>query len=157
MERLSRELMDAINEADTIKTLTTTDEEGIPYTVFKDSMRAMDEDTLAYIELIEGSNTYKNMLRNHWSKKYVVIGILNKRLNINYQIKGIPYKYILEGPIWDEFLERIWKILPDSDPSGVWLIKVEHVKNQDYNIRREEEERRIINQRIWRRIRGPRP
>ncbi|MBW1888179.1 MAG: hypothetical protein JRI52_07510 [Deltaproteobacteria bacterium] len=153
---MPKEIIEALKETDTIKVLTTTDEGGIPHTVFKGSLMALDNETLAYMELLETCRTQRNMLRNHWDNKLVAVGILNEKKGISYQIKGEPVRFIYNGPIWDQFLEQTWKMIPQSDPAGVWLIRVKEVINQDYFMRRKEEEKRVINQDIWRRFIGVR-
>jgi len=154
---LPEEVIEVLKDPETIKVLTTTDERGTPHTVFKGSLMALDNETLAYMELLETCRTQRNMLRNHWDNKLVVVSIFNGKINISYQIKGEPSRFLYNGPIWDQFLEQTWKVIPQSDPAGVWVIKVKEVINQDYGIRRKEEEKRVINQDIWRRFIGVRP
>ena len=154
---LPKKIADILRDEATVKVLTTIDEKGMPHTVFKNSLTALDNGMLAYMELLETGQTQRNMLSSLWYDKSVVISILNTKSNASYQIKGKPFRFLYNGPIWDEFLERTWKIMPDSDPAGVWMIKVVEVLNQDYRARREEEEERILNLSIWRRYIGVRP
>ena len=69
MDRLPQEIMEILKDTETIKVIATVGEEGNPHVVMKDSLEAIDEQTIAYLELIERSNTSKNMLRNFWDKK----------------------------------------------------------------------------------------
>ena len=138
MANLPKELMDALNEPETVKVLTTIGEDGNPHSVFKHSLIALDDETLAYIELIEKSETDINMLRNKWAKKLISMAVFNQKSNVAYQIKGEALRLILQGPIWDQFLEKTWSMLPEADPVGVWTIKVVDVLNEDYGVRRKE-------------------
>ena len=156
MAELTKELMDALNDPETTKVLGTTDEDGCPHVVFKGSLIALDDGNIAYAELIETSLTQKNMLRNFWNKKPVAISVLNQKKKVNYQIKGEAYKFHIEGPVWDQFLERIWSRMPDANPSGVWEIIPLEVINQDYEIRLKEEMRRRPTSN-WFTIIGKRP
>ncbi|MDY6864161.1 MAG: pyridoxamine 5'-phosphate oxidase family protein [Thermodesulfobacteriota bacterium] len=156
MVKLTKELIETLRDSETVKTLTTTDEAGNPHTVFKDTMTALDEESLAYIELIETSHTYKNMLRNYWNKKSVSITLYNEKRGIFYQIKGKPYKWVIDEPLWDQFLDKVWSMLPDADPSGVWIIKPKEIIDQSYEIRRMQEADRSPNSLFWYRYLGPR-
>jgi len=141
MVKLPKEVIDLLREPQTIRVLTTTGEDGLPHTVFKGSMTALDEETLAFIELLDPSRTNKNMLRNLWDKKTVVVSLFDPQDNCSYQIKGLPYKYVEEGPIWEQFLEETWKIMPDVNPAGVWLIRPQSVFNEGYSERLQEVEK----------------
>ena len=73
-----------------------------------------------------------------------------------YQIKGSPYKFLRQGPIWDTYLDEVWKIIPESDPAGVWLITPKEVVNQNYFLRRKAEEDRRANWKRWQTLKGTR-
>ncbi|MDY6862878.1 MAG: hypothetical protein SV062_07805 [Thermodesulfobacteriota bacterium] len=149
MEKLPEEVLDILKGKDTIRVLTTTDEDGVPHSVFKDSLTDLDEEKIAYMELLEISNTNKNMLRSYWDKKTVVVSLLNSAKKISYQIKGEPDRFLIEGPIWDKFLDVTWGILPNSNPAGVWVIKPHKIINQTYENRLAQEIKRRPNFALW--------
>ncbi|MDY6861670.1 MAG: pyridoxamine 5'-phosphate oxidase family protein [Thermodesulfobacteriota bacterium] len=157
MAKLSKEMMELLKDPDTIKTLTTTDEQGLPHTVFKSSLTALDENTIAYMELLETCNSQRNILRNHWAGKLVSIALYNSKNNLSYQIKGKAVRFVNYGPIFSKFIDKVWSVLPQADPAGVWMIEPAEIINEDYQIRRKEEEERVLNQQIWRRFLGKRP
>jgi hypothetical protein len=144
MTKLPEEIIDVLKDPATIKFLVTNDENNVPHIVYKQSLTALDADFIAYMEFLETSNTQKNMLRSLWGKKIISIGIFNPKTNLSYQIKGEPYKFLEDGPIWDQFLEKVWREMPDVDPAGVWIIKPKEVINHNFTLRREEEEKRFI-------------
>ena len=146
---LSQEVVEVFNDSQTVKMLTTTDEGGFPHTVCKGSLTVSEGGLVAYCELIETSQTQRNMLRNYWAKKSVAINLFNPRTGLSYQIKGIPYKFIVDGPIWQKFLKESRKMIPDADPSGVWLIIPKEARNQDYEVRRKEEAMRRPGSGFW--------
>ncbi|MBW1851334.1 MAG: pyridoxamine 5'-phosphate oxidase family protein [Deltaproteobacteria bacterium] len=156
MVKLSNEVVDLLRDPETIKVLTTTDEKGMPHTVFKGSLTALDENNIAFMELLETGNTQRNILRNHWDNKRVAVAVYNQRKNLSYQIKGKPVRFINYGPVWRQFLDQTWAQLPDADPAGVWLIEPEEIINQDYHASRKREEKRVLNQSLWRRFEGKR-
>jgi len=159
MVKLPQELMDALKEKDTIKVLTTFDENGVPHTVLKDSITALDEKRLAYMELIETSMTQRNMLKNFWRRevKPISIAVINRRMNLYYQIKGMPDRFLYEGPIWEEMLDRVWAEMPDTNPSGVWIIIPQEIIDERYDSRLEAEAKRRPDSQFWLSIHGKRP
>lgn len=146
---LPKEVIDSLNDPETVKVLTTTGENGVPHTVFKHTLLAMEDGNLGYVELIERSRTYKNMLRNHWAKKTVAVSIYNSKTGLAYQIKGMPYRYVVEGPIWSMFRDMVWSVMPDVEPAGVWLITPQEVLNEAYPVRYKEECERIKQFALW--------
>lgn len=156
MVKLSKEIMESLNDPETIKTLSTTDESGNPETVFEDTLVALDEESLAYLEMIETSNTYKNMLRNFWQKKQVSITVYNEKRGISCQIKAEPYRWAMDDALWDRFLYEAWKKVPDADPSGVWIIKPIEIIDEHYEAKRQAETDRRPRSRFWYKYLGPR-
>lgn len=146
---LPQATVELFNDPQTVKTLTTTDEEGAPHNVCKSSLTVLEDGLVGYCEMIETSKTQRNMLRNYWAKKLVSISLFNPATGLSYQIKGLPYKFIVDGPIWQRFLAETRKVIPSADPSGVWLIAPKEAKNQDYELRREEEAKRRPGSDFW--------
>jgi hypothetical protein len=159
--KLPDEVVEIINNPKTFKVVATKDEEGVPHVVFKGSLRAIDNETIAFAELLENSRTGKNILRlmnfDYDKKKLIAISVFNSENGISYQIKGEPYQLEVEGPIWDEFLKMIWKWNRDADPVGVWLVRPRELLNQTYNFRKQEEENRLQPpDSMWFKYLGPR-
>jgi len=133
-----------------VKTLTTVDKDGNPYSVPINSVSVMEDGNIAFMELLDTSQTQRNMLNCLWFKKavsIVVVGDWGK--GEVFQIKGMPYKFLTQGAIWDRYLEMIWKIIPQADPSGVWLITPQEVRDENYFVRRKGEEERRANWTKW--------
>ena len=138
MVKLPKEVMEILSEPETLKVLTTTGENGNPHSVFKSSLIALDEETLGYLELIEVSRTNKNILLNLWGKKLVSVVLFNPKTGASYQIKAEPYKLVDQGPIWENFLDQVWQVMPDANPASVWLLKPREILNEGYQARLEE-------------------
>jgi hypothetical protein len=145
---LSNELINILRSPDTIKVLTTINEDGTPHTVFKNSITYLDK-KIAYIELIETSLTARNMLRSKWFNKIVIISIYNPVKNAQYEIKGKPYKFLFTGEIWEKLLNEARKNIPDVNPTGVWLIEPIEVRNESYEVRLSEEDKRRPGSNFW--------
>ena len=138
MVELPKELVASLKDPETVKVLTTVDAAGNPHSVFKASLTALDSGYLAYMEMLEFSDSTKNLLRDMYTNRQISIAVWDKANQISYQIKGAPYRFVYEGPIWDAFLEETWKMFPDSNPPGVWLIEPREVINEDYASRRKD-------------------
>jgi len=121
MISLPEEIVEALRNPQTIKTLTTTDEAGTPHSAIKQSLTVLDDGKLGYVELIFRSRTYKNILRNHRDKKKVAISIFNPDSGLSYQIKGIPVMNVVDGPVWKMFMDECWAKMPDTEPAATIL------------------------------------
>ena len=140
-----------------VKTVTTVDKDGNPYSVPVNSVSVMDDGNIAFMELLDTSRTQKNMLNCYWFKKDVsIVVIADWGKGEAYQIKCRPYKFLTEGPVWDKFLDMIWKVIPEADPSGVWLLTPEEIRNQNYFARRKGEEERRRDWTTWLTLKGAR-
>lgn len=135
-----------LEDPESIKVLTTTDKDGVPHTVFKGSLTSLDDDYLAYVELFEGSQTQKNMLHDLWFKKPVAIAV--RKGNKAYQIKGEPYRLVIEGPVRDRFFQEVWKRMPELNPSGVWLIKPRDIIDESFETQLKRDQSRV-NYSLW--------
>jgi len=134
--------------AKAIKAVSTIGEDGTPHTVFKSSMKLLDDGNIAFLEMIENSRTSKNIL-NLINIEYenmlplISITILDAENYIAYEIKGKFNRFILEGPLWKAFLKETWNNFPDVDPVGVWLFEPVQFTNQSLYARIEEEGARL--------------
>lgn len=132
------ELIELINDPDSVKVLGTVDKEGIPHVVPKDSLRILESDKLAYAEELDSSQTGKNMVRAIWFDNTVSVSVTKG--DECYQIKGKPYKCLITGPAFKEFLlkERT-RLGPHSDIQSVWIITPTEIRNESRSVRRKEE------------------
>lgn len=144
--KIPLELKGLLEDPESVKVLTTTDKDGVPHTVFKASLTALDEDFLAYVELFESSQSQKNMLQSLWFRKPVAIALCKGGLA--YQIKGEPYRLVIEGPLRDRFFQQVWKRIPEVNPCGVWLIRPKEIIDESYQTQQKKEQSRI-NYSIW--------
>ena len=140
MSELPKEVVDLINDSESIKVLATADEEGNPHTVFKDSLTVLDDGKLAFGEEFEGSQTNVNLVRSIWFNKNVELTVRDRH-GTTFQIKGKPYRYVHSGPLFKKFyLAERKKWGPDSELAGVWIITPEEVRNETYEVRKKEED-----------------
>ena len=140
---MPEELVDILKEKETLTTLTTVDEKGVPHTVYKGSISLAEDGCLAYIEMLEGSQTSKNMLTCYRNQNTVSVTAFNPGNWKSYQVKGLPYKYVVEGPIWEDMRKGLWEKVPVAEPAGVWLIIPKEVRDESYAGRFNEENERL--------------
>jgi len=140
MLKLPKEVVDLINNPESIKIVATVNEEGNPHSAVKDFFTLLEDGNLAFAEEFEGSETNVNLVRAIWFDKNVELTIKGKD-GATYQIKGKPYKYIYTGELFKRFYllaRKKWG--PDSELAGVWIITPEEVKNETYEVRKKEED-----------------
>lgn len=138
---INKEIEEIINHKDTNKVLVTLNENGLPHAVVKQSIRVSDEGKLVYLELLESSKSYKNFTRSLWFNQKVVISISGKN-GKSYQIKGIPEKILISGPIFEKYYINIREQLGDVDLAAVCIIAPEELTDESYVTRSSEQESR---------------
>jgi len=135
---LPLELKELLRHAASVKVLGTVDGEGSPHAVVRDSIRLLDDGNIAFAEELDTSITSKNMVRAIWFDKIVSITVAKGEKH--YQVKGRPFKCVITGPLFKEFLlsERE-NTEGAADIQAVWLITPIEVRNESPQVRREEE------------------
>lgn len=133
---ISQHVKDVINNPDTLKVLATVNKDGVPHVVFKGSLFLADDGLLEYNEIIESSQTNKNLVYSLWFNKTVSINVLLGKES--FQIKGKVDRALIAGR---EFEKRYNEVLEkrNNELSTVWRIIPEEVKEQSFTKRRDEE------------------
>lgn len=130
-----------LDEPHTTKVIATTTESGRPYAVPSPFLHLDNEGFFAHPELLETSNTNRNLLRSLWFDKSASITLSGKDGSC-FLIHGTVFKAIISGPVFSRNYENVRKKLGDADLSTLWLIRPEEVINESYGERKVEEERR---------------
>jgi hypothetical protein len=137
--QLAEKVVYLLQNPNTVKVLATTNEQGEPHVVVKQSLRLGEDGNIVYLELIESSQTYKNLTRSIWFNRKVAVTLVGQD-GQSYQIKGTPIKCIVAGKFFEEQYSKIREKLADADLAAVWIIQPEEVINQTYSQRKAEEE-----------------
>lgn len=124
-----------ILDTNTVKVLATTDVNGTPHVVVKNSFTIDREDRLLYLELLEGSTTNKNMIYSLWFNKLIAINMINDKRSI--QIKGVPSKAIVSGKIFEQYYLHLQQKDSDDDLATIYYINIVEVIDQSYLTKRE--------------------
>jgi hypothetical protein len=137
--QLSQEQTALFNNRETHKVLATVDGNGNPHVVFKQSIHVAEDGNIHYLELLESSHTNHNLVGAIWfdRKVSVVVKGADKQ---SFQVKGIPVEVHIAGPLFQKHYVDVRQRLGDVDLAGVWVIEPQEVINENFWIRKEDEE-----------------
>lgn len=139
MSQLPEVLVNLLKDPESVKVLATTDGEGAPHAVVKGSITTLDGETIVFNEGLDTNESNKNLVRSIWFGGTVAINVTKGA--VSYQIKGKPYKCLITGPVFKEFLVRARERRgPEADIAAVWLVTPEEVRDESPAVRRKEEE-----------------
>jgi predicted pyridoxine 5'-phosphate oxidase superfamily flavin-nucleotide-binding protein len=135
---LNQEIKDAIADKDSIKVIATISQQGVPHVVAKGSITVTEDGQLRYWELLEGSQTNKNVAYALGADKTVAINVITKDRR-SYQIKGIPRKSLVDGHEYEEAYVAARNRNPENDLAAVYYIEPVEVIEESYAVRQKEE------------------
>lgn len=136
--QLSKEIRDAIEDKDSIKLIATISRQGEPHVVAKGSLTVTEDGKLRYRELLEGSQTNKNVTYALWFNKTVAVNVITKEQK-SYQIKGIPRKSLIAGHEYEKAYVAAQEINKNNDLAAVYYIEPTEVIDESYPVRLKEE------------------
>lgn len=135
--QLSEDVISAIKDPESVKVVATISKEGIPHVTVKGSLTVDENGRIRFLELLEKSQTQKNLVYSIWFDKFIAINIITKDKR-SYQIKGKIYKTINSGKEFQDAYVGVQKVAGyDTDLSAIWLVDVEEVVEQTFAVRRE--------------------
>lgn len=138
---LSEEVKNALRDPGSVKVLASVDRDGRPYVVAKGSLSVDEEGRLYYLELLESSATNKNLIRSLWYDQWVAVNVITKD-GRSYQIRGVPVKTLVAGRIYEAYYQKVQSQNPQNDLAAVYYIEPEEIREQTYQLRKEQEERK---------------
>lgn len=140
-KKLSEEVIEAIKDSNSVKVIASISKDGIPHVTVKDSITVSEDGRIIYYELLETSQTQKNLVFSIWFEKQVAINVVTKD-GRSYQVKGIPYKAVVAGHKFEEaYLDVQNKLGDDIDLSTVWIIDPIDERIETFEYRRDYEEK----------------
>ena len=135
--QLDKEILDAISNPDSIKVIATISKDGVPHVTPKGSISVDENGRIRFLELLEKSQTQKNLVYSIWFDKFVAINIITPEKR-SLLIKGKIYKTINSGKEFQDAYVAVQKAKgTDIDLSAIWLVDVESVSEQTFLARRE--------------------
>jgi hypothetical protein len=137
---LNQEIRALLVDPSTVKVLATLDEAGIPHAVVRQSLQLGDDGNLFYNEFLESSRTNKNLVRSIWYDRQVSIAIHGSQ-GQNYQIRGIPVKTHITGPLYQKQYSELRQKNGDVDLAAVWIIEPLEVIDENFAVLNAEQEK----------------
>ena len=133
---LNEKLAAILARPDTVKLLVTTDEQSVPHAVVKSSLHLDEEQRLVYFELLEASQTNRNMVRSIWFDRPVSVTVAGTN-GESYQIKGKPLKAIVSGHAFRKYYRQVRAENNTHDLAAVWIIQPQEIIEQTLSVRQE--------------------
>lgn len=139
--QITEEVKRAFAAQDSIKVLGTISKEGIPHVTVKESIRLTDDGKITFLELLEKSQTQKNLVYALWFDRQVTVNVITSDRR-SYQIKGIPYKAVTSGREFQNAYQTVQdRFGNDIDLSAIWYINIEEIEEESFFVRREKLEK----------------
>jgi hypothetical protein len=88
--------------------------------------------------LLESSRTNRNLVRGIWYDRPVAV-LLTGQGDRSFQIKGVPIKAHVSGPIYQRHYKIARERLGDVDLAAVWVIRPDEIIDQSWTTRSQEE------------------
>lgn len=136
MAVLTSEIIKLAERKDTLKAIATTNHEGIPHITYKDSLH-IEDGYIVFYDLIQSSQTNKNLVDAIWYDKSVAISFLGVNEE-NYQVIGKPVKCITAGAEFEKLYRRL-REEGAADLNAIWYIRPEKFRDNSYFVRVEYE------------------
>lgn len=131
---INQEVFEAINNPDSIKVLASVDRHGRVHVVPKASITVSEDGRIKYWELIESSQTNKNVTYALWFNKEIAINVITSDKK-SYQIKGIPKENLNAGREYEENYIAAQKKNSQNDLAAVYYIEPTEVIYETYSKR----------------------
>lgn len=117
------------------KILVSNDRHGSPQIVVDHTITLNEAGQILYLELLETSESNSNLVNSLWFKKDVALYVTNGAES--FQIKGIPVRSIVSGPVFEHHYRLAQARDPEDDLSTVWIIEPHTLTNESYTVKRQ--------------------
>lgn len=138
MAVITEHIRELLDDPGTLKLLATISPDGTPHAAYKGTLRA-EGDELVYYDLLQSSETNKNMVHAIWFDKKVSITILSKEREV-YQIVGRPDRCITAGGEFEKTYRYLREQLGDTDLNAIWYIHPEKIRDNSLKARKQFQE-----------------
>ncbi|MBR1865402.1 MAG: pyridoxamine 5'-phosphate oxidase family protein [Lachnospiraceae bacterium] len=138
MAVIGKELLEILEDPQTLKCIAATDRDGIPHISYKGTLH-VEEDVIVFYDILQSSQINKNLVHAIWFEKKVAISILSKDRQ-SFHIVGVPFKCVTAGAYFEKTYERLRAEKGDVDLNAIWYIRPEQVRENTFSVRKAEEE-----------------
>jgi len=133
--RLIQQTRTLLADSETVAVIATAGADGTPQLSVSRHLELLDDGRLLHLELLESSETSRNLLRALWFDKQVTI-ILHGTSGQSLVLHGKPVKAHISGPVFRQYYEMIRHRLGDAGLAAVWLIEPKDISDDSYQTRR---------------------
>ena len=130
MSKLNEELKSLIENKNSIKVVSTQDKEGVINSAPKGSLQISADDELTYVEILESSKSYSNIVYSIWFDKKVSVLVVGENKE-TYLIHGHVKKILTCGREYEEYYRK-YQEARGFDIAAAVKLTVEDV--QDLNL-----------------------
>lgn len=116
------------------KILVANDRYGSPQIVVDRTITLNEAGQILYLELLETSESNSSLVNSLWFNKDVALFVTNG--TESYQIKGVPVRSIVSGPVFEHHYRLAQARDPEDDLSTVWVIEPRSLTNETYTVKR---------------------
>lgn len=142
-EILSQELINIIGDPDTLKTVTTVSDAGVPHTVYKGSLHVTEAGEIEFYELLESSENNRNLVYSIWNEKTVAVGILSKDKR-SFEILGRPVRSLTAGHEYEKVYVALQEARGlETDLGAIWRLEPISVREESYPVRLKEQREKL--------------
>jgi hypothetical protein len=135
MAVLDDRVLSLMKEPQSKKALSTVGADGVPHTVFKDSITVDTDGNIRFYEVIETSITGKNLVYSLWFNRRVSINVIGKD-DTSFHITGVPFRAVICGDEFEAAYADLRKSLGENaDLSAIWIIKPESARDNTFQVR----------------------
>ncbi|MDR1452204.1 MAG: hypothetical protein LBI57_07765 [Helicobacteraceae bacterium] len=144
-EAIDGAILERVNETDAIKVLVTIDENGAPHPVVKGSIE-YDNGRIALIEILESSQTNRNLTRAIWFDKPIALLLICADRK-TYKISLKAARSVVSGKLFTSRYEKARAKYGDLDVAAAWFFEVTALRDESIETRlqQEREERPYFN------------
>jgi general stress protein 26 len=127
MSILNEELKNLIENKNSIKVVSTQDKEGVINSAPKGSLQISADDELTYVEVLESSKSYSNVVYSIWFDKKVSVLVVGENKEA-YLIHGHVKKILTCGREYEEYYRK-YQEARGFDIAAAVKLTVEDVKD----------------------------
>jgi hypothetical protein len=134
---MGNEILEILNQENTVKILVTVDDEGLAHPAVKSSLHS-DGTHIVYLEFLESSRTNRYMTRSLWFDKPVSILAITPDKK-SRKITALPVRAVVNGKIFQRYYELAQEKYGGFDLSTVWILKPINILDETLRERVDEE------------------
>ena len=135
---MENEVINLLEQKDTVKVIATVSKEGIPHVVTRRCLHA-EGDLLVFYEQLQSSQTNRDLVYSIWFHKQVSVLLLGAD-GSRFTVEAVPEKSITAGREFEEVYNRLRSHSDRADLNAIWYLKPHKIDKSDYLTLKQREE-----------------